>query len=30
MDDDGGIDADERSRREVTNVQYEDQGMQIP
>jgi hypothetical protein len=29
-DDDGGIDADERSRREVINLQYEDQGMQIP
>jgi hypothetical protein len=29
-DDDGGIDADERSRREVINVQYEDQGMKIP
>ena len=28
--DDGGTDADERSRREVINLQYEDQGMQIP
>jgi hypothetical protein len=28
--DDGGTDADERSRREVINLQYEDQSMQIP
>jgi hypothetical protein len=28
--DDGGTDADERSRRELINLQYEDQGMQIP
>jgi hypothetical protein len=28
--DEGRTDADERSRREVINLQYEDQGMQIP
>jgi hypothetical protein len=28
--DDGGTDADERSRREVINLQYEDRGMPIP
>ena len=28
--DDGGTDADERSRREVTNLQYEDQNKPIP